>query len=298
MSDPTAADLWREADELERRGRLSPIVPGSVGQPVLNKSLRKAQELREQARRLEHRPIGRGDTAVSARMAEAANLEALADLLDSMKDSCAPAGRHAQRLRRHVALVTRVVRTPPRPCANPACSELLPPVYISQAVGRTRKFCSDDCRALAHRTLYPKPSTAQSGPRPCEFCGWSFDAPNASKRFCSTECAYASRGAYRRFSGFTVISWDECEDCGEPWLNLYSQRTRCQPCFESNRRARVALRRAAHRGSDGSRIDPLDIFERDGWVCQLCADPVLPFVRWPHPRSASVDHIVPIIEVA
>lgn len=112
--------------------------------------------------------------------------------------------------------------------------------------------------------------------------------------FCSIGCSNAASGKVRRTDRFTVISWDECEDCGETWLNLFAQRTRCQPCFDSNRRARVALRRAAQRGADGNRIDPLDIFGRDGWVCQLCADPVLPFVRWPHPRSASIDHTVPI----
>jgi 5-methylcytosine-specific restriction endonuclease McrA len=32
------------------------------------------------------------------------------------------------------------------------------------------------------------------------------------------------------------------------------------------------------------------IFERDGWICQLCGAPVDPELTNPHPGSASIDH--------
>lgn len=37
-----------------------------------------------------------------------------------------------------------------------------------------------------------------------------------------------------------------------------------------------------------------EVFERDGWVCQLCGAPVDPSLRAPSPLSASLDHIVPL----
>lgn len=37
-----------------------------------------------------------------------------------------------------------------------------------------------------------------------------------------------------------------------------------------------------------------EIFERDGWTCGVCRRPVDKALRWPHPMSASLDHIVPI----
>lgn len=33
---------------------------------------------------------------------------------------------------------------------------------------------------------------------------------------------------------------------------------------------------------------------REETECWLCGDPVDPDLRWPHPRSRSLDHIVPI----
>jgi len=38
----------------------------------------------------------------------------------------------------------------------------------------------------------------------------------------------------------------------------------------------------------------MEIFERDGWRCGLCGHKVNPQVKYPHPRSASLDHIVPL----
>jgi hypothetical protein len=42
------------------------------------------------------------------------------------------------------------------------------------------------------------------------------------------------------------------------------------------------------------RFTDLEIFERDGWVCQLCKDPVDRSLAYPNPRSASLDHVLPI----
>ena len=41
-------------------------------------------------------------------------------------------------------------------------------------------------------------------------------------------------------------------------------------------------------------FDPADVFERDGWVCQLCQERVDPELAYPDPLSKSLDHIVPI----
>jgi 5-methylcytosine-specific restriction endonuclease McrA len=41
-------------------------------------------------------------------------------------------------------------------------------------------------------------------------------------------------------------------------------------------------------------FDSREIFERDGWRCGICRRRVSQKLSWPHPRSVSLDHIVPI----
>ena len=43
------------------------------------------------------------------------------------------------------------------------------------------------------------------------------------------------------------------------------------------------------------RFDPESIYDRDGWVCQLCGLPVDRTLVWPDPASKSLDHIVPLV---
>jgi 5-methylcytosine-specific restriction endonuclease McrA len=62
-----------------------------------------------------------------------------------------------------------------------------------------------------------------------------------------------------------------------------------------SRRIAKAKRRALERGKASERIDPLRVFERDGWKCQLCGDKLRPNRRGKyHPKSPELDHIIPL----
>lgn len=39
---------------------------------------------------------------------------------------------------------------------------------------------------------------------------------------------------------------------------------------------------------------PVEIYDRDGWRCGLCRRKVNSGLKYPHPRCASLDHIVPL----
>jgi 5-methylcytosine-specific restriction endonuclease McrA len=39
-----------------------------------------------------------------------------------------------------------------------------------------------------------------------------------------------------------------------------------------------------------------EILERDRWRCGICRKAIGKSFKWPHPKSASIDHIVPISE--
>ena len=44
----------------------------------------------------------------------------------------------------------------------------------------------------------------------------------------------------------------------------------------------------------GESFTPVQVHERDDWTCGLCREPVDAGLVWPHPMSASIDHIVPL----
>jgi len=53
-------------------------------------------------------------------------------------------------------------------------------------------------------------------------------------------------------------------------------------------------RRAAKAAAPVTPVDELAVFERDGWGCQLCGEPVDPLLVYPDPMSKSLDHVVPL----
>ena len=53
-------------------------------------------------------------------------------------------------------------------------------------------------------------------------------------------------------------------------------------------------RRALKRGVRHVAYATDYIFERDGWICQLCGRKINRRLKYPNPRSKSIDHIVPL----
>lgn len=53
-------------------------------------------------------------------------------------------------------------------------------------------------------------------------------------------------------------------------------------------------RRTALYGGVVEKFLDTEIFERDDYICQLCCEPIDPFLGWPDPLSASLDHVIPI----
>lgn len=76
------------------------------------------------------------------------------------------------------------------------------------------------------------------------------------------------------------------------WTDAYREK--------SERLRRTSSSRARHarrvRLDDATieRFDPQEIYERDGWVCQLCKQPVDRELEWPDPLYPSLDHVVPL----
>jgi 5-methylcytosine-specific restriction endonuclease McrA len=59
-------------------------------------------------------------------------------------------------------------------------------------------------------------------------------------------------------------------------------------------RAQRSRRRARERAAIVERFTPLQVFERDGWRCQLCCRPVDRAAAVPDPDAPTLDHVIPL----
>ncbi len=53
-------------------------------------------------------------------------------------------------------------------------------------------------------------------------------------------------------------------------------------------------RRVRLKGGETEKFRDTEIFERDGWICQLCQQPIEKELKSPSPGSVSLDHIQPV----
>ncbi len=64
---------------------------------------------------------------------------------------------------------------------------------------------------------------------------------------------------------------------------------------KAQKRTEHARRRARKRRAPSDKIDPMDVLERDGWVCQLCGRTTPKSQRGScEPTAPEVDHIMPL----
>lgn len=184
------------------------------------------------------------------------------------------------------------------------CGGTMPPKR-SKGSGPQAKFCSPQCRPSSASTATPNTSV-------CVQCGISLAGRRRDAVFCSTFCSDVRRGSrLAEPLSERVCALDGCDVvfipnraavrcCSERhgqihWNRVSRAEGRQQNApWNERRKAGYHKRRALKRGTQVEDIQPIDIYERDIWLCGLCSTPVDPDVAWPDRLSASLDHIVPL----
>jgi hypothetical protein len=153
--------------------------------------------------------------------------------------------------------------------------------YDRQAgiAGRPRAFCSTKCKAaraqVYNRKLYQK----TDGKRPptskcmCVNCGEAFLATTPKGKCCSKACisAHLTKVGTGRQSPKKVFASRRDQD--RHFVTLRRQRLSALPAVP---------------------YSETEIFERDGWFCQICGEEVDRNLRYPNRMSASIDHRHPL----
>jgi HNH endonuclease len=153
------------------------------------------------------------------------------------------------------------------------CSRCGKTVRVTASSAPLERRRCHDCRRIDPapygKRVEPEP------PSPCELCGSPY-APGPrtrgkpQQRFCSKSCAQAWRNGAR-----------------PPY-------TRVQDGDYGTARNARKRRRLRVRAETWDGVSDAQILERDGWRCGICRTRIGKSFKHPHPRSASIDHIIPL----
>lgn len=162
---------------------------------------------------------------------------------------------------------------------------------------------------------------AHKGRKRCEPCAESSLRARARERAAAKRPPYGPRNCYRCGEAteptrnerkLCVKCSQDCNrPCSEPGCDRpvrarnvcsmhYKRLMRAEGAWEpepwnDRRRNSYHARRALKAGSSaGEPFSNVDVFNRDGWVCGICSEPVSADAVYPDPLSASLDHVVPL----
>jgi len=160
---------------------------------------------------------------------------------------------------------------------------------IFNAAHPTKRYCSSRCK---NRSRYEPGGTYYENPIKCATCGCN--TPRFSKSIQGTtrcvQCRKASKNKKKR----NPLTW-ACINCG---IIRTRPPTRGQvPKYCSRSCEQIAAwhrRRARMLDAFVEDVNRLEVFVADGYKCYLCGKKTNPLKVYPHPKSPTVDHIVPL----
>lgn len=87
-----------------------------------------------------------------------------------------------------------------------------------------------------------------------------------------------------------------CVQCGVAFIAQWHHQARAWKFCSRicGKRHDRAIRRALRRGAYVADVRRSDIFMRDEWRCHMCKRKVSKVRQVPHPRAATIDHLIPL----
>lgn len=138
----------------------------------------------------------------------------------------------------------------------------------------------------------------------CATCTAEFLPKRCDQRFCSRPC----NQKFHRDSSTETCNEAGCERprrakdlCSTHYNRAYHQGSQQRWPGDPERRrrqlrTRTQRRRALTRDAEADAVDRDVVGERDGWKCGICRRKVNRALPYPHPKSPSLDHVIPLAE--
>ena len=114
--------------------------------------------------------------------------------------------------------------------------------------------------------------------------------------FCSRDCKDKNRKKEEKAKRVASKSERLCIGCnGIIPKTARADKKWCSTECSSTVRGHTSNTQRRIRTSEGiESFKRIDIYERDGWICQLCKKSVNPKLSFPNPACASLDHVIPL----
>lgn len=165
---------------------------------------------------------------------------------------------------------------------------------------KPREYCSNSCRVTIQRRR--KQGLPAGDVQPiCERCNHSFEAIRNTAKRCQacqglTTPIFDDQTCPVCQMSFTPSRYGQvnCSNaCAQKAFKDANWRKYYEP-WNDRRRANHHKRRALKMELPADNIRPLEVYERDEWICGLCDKPVDRDSKWPAPLSPSLDHVTPL----
>jgi len=127
--------------------------------------------------------------------------------------------------------------------------------------------------------------------RTCGWCNEPFETTTTTAIYCSRYHKELAKSA--RKTNYRVIYPRHCNHCQIAFVTTNQAQIYCKPeCrwqFKRKQRAEIEKKLGTKTQSFKRKI-----YFRDSGLCGVCQEPILLSDVYPHPRSLSIDHIVPL----
>jgi len=176
----------------------------------------------------------------------------------------------------------------------PTCGTDFSAKMMKAQGGRPRqrqRFCSRKC-GNAHRENRGRGRTRTRFPKcpvyfpECRRCSKVFTARTSARVFCDDECRRLFHYPPRPMFTETCV-------CGETFTTKQPDRKWCSRCSNDHGHHR---KRARKHDVEYEPINPMEIYERDRWVCHICTEGIRK-VPGSHidVDGWSLDHVIPMV---
>lgn len=203
----------------------------------------------------------------------------------------------------------------------PGCGETKPETehYKDRSLATGRMARCKEChksQAKAHyrNNVRPARIDAEMMPKPCAGCGDDFRPGLPRQIYCSTECRQRARSKKRNpnhtprpanwgigklATPGTQVTIIPCATCNSLFESSQPMKRTCsEECARRYAthadRLRSDRRRARLKSVPHEAITREAVFERDGWTCGICLQPIDKSLTYPDKMSASLDHVAPV----